>query len=221
MDIKITLIKFRVQVSILETEKCQLDRLLILKMEVTNKILAEILTLEKISLHLHKARWSEVTTWDTKARWQPVVKMIWKIKWTWHMDPNLVHIIRFNIIQMGRMVVVHSILRMELSAHMHLPTMEVGQQQVPETQKCLIMIKTQLYSTQIKFITKIHPEIIIKTLGEPSICPIHRKFSLWTAVATSNQALPSTKETSVIDFIILGHQISKLISNLERLFIQR
>ena len=94
------------------------------------------------------------------------------------MGPNLVLIIRFNIIQMGRMVVVHSILRMELSAHMHLPTMEVGQQQVPETQKCLIMIKTQLYSTQIKFITKIHPEIIIKMLGEPSICLILQKFSL-------------------------------------------
>ena len=57
MDTKITLIKFRVQVSILETEKCQLDRSLILKMGVTSKILVEILTLEKISLHLHKARW--------------------------------------------------------------------------------------------------------------------------------------------------------------------
>ena len=95
------------------------------------------------------------------------------------MGPNLVHTIQFNIIQMGRMVVVHSILRMELSAHMLPPITEVGlQTQVPETQKCLIMIKMQLYLTQIKFITKIHPEIIIKTLGEPLICPIHRKFSL-------------------------------------------
>ena len=94
------------------------------------------------------------------------------------MGPNLVHIIRFNIIQMGRMVVVHSILKTESSAHMHQLITEAGlQTQVPETQKCLIMIKMQLYLTQIKFITKIHPEIIIKTLGELSICRIHRKFS--------------------------------------------
>ena len=63
MDTKITFIKFRVQVSNLETAKCLLDRSLILQMEVTSKILAEILTLVKTnSLHLHKARWSEVTT---------------------------------------------------------------------------------------------------------------------------------------------------------------
>ena len=62
MDTKITLIKFLVQVSNLETAKCQLDQSLILQMEVTIKILVEILTLENINnLHLHKARWSEVT----------------------------------------------------------------------------------------------------------------------------------------------------------------
>ena len=62
MDTKITLIKFLVQVSNLETAKCLLDQSLILQMEVTIKILVEILTLENINnLHLHKARWSEVT----------------------------------------------------------------------------------------------------------------------------------------------------------------
>ena len=62
MDTKITLIKFLVQVSNLETAKCLLDQSLILQMEVTIKIVVEILTLENINnLHLHKARWSEVT----------------------------------------------------------------------------------------------------------------------------------------------------------------